>query len=203
MSPQSPELFANETLDQLSYTPNLISSKGQTATSQGKKDACLYRKEIDESYYAIKRIGSKIKPTPRKLAERKLREWLDDLEREELSPAPKISFRELLEKYRAVNAGKSSKSKGNIEWAINTLRKSWKQGFDIPVATILASDASSWLAQQKNLKPNSYNELSRQLKNIFELALNDRVISRSPCDGVTNKRERIARDGRDPERGAI
>jgi hypothetical protein len=36
---------------------------------------------------------------------------------------------------------------------------------------------SSWLARQNNLKPNSYNELSRQLKNIFELALNDRVIS--------------------------
>jgi hypothetical protein len=66
----------------------------------------------------------------RKLAERKLREWLDGLEREEFSPASTISFRELLEKYRAVNAGKSLKTKGNIEWAINTLRKSWKRGFD-------------------------------------------------------------------------
>jgi integrase len=166
---------------------------------------CLKRHEINGNYYAVKKIRGKIKThafrsesgitiRDRKLAERKLREWLDGLEREELSPAPKISFRELLEKYRAVNAGKSSKSKGNIEWAINTLRKSWKQGFDIPVATILASDASSWLAQQKNLKPNSYNELSRQLKNIFKLALNDRVISRSPYDGVTNKRKRVAKE---------
>ncbi len=130
----------------------------------------------------------------RKLAERKLREWLDGLEREELSPAPTINFGELLEKYRAVNAGKSPKTKGNIEWAINTLRKSWKRGFDIPVATILASDVSSWLARQNNLKPNSYNELSRQLKNIFELALNDRVISRSPYAGVTNKRKRVTKE---------
>jgi hypothetical protein len=58
------------------------------------------------------------------------------LEQEELSPAPTINFGELLEKYRAVNAGKSLKTKRNIEWAINTLRKSWKRGFDIPVATI-------------------------------------------------------------------
>jgi hypothetical protein len=235
-------LIANETLYQLSYTPNSLitrnlytrlgSSCGYLSISSvcTKIDAvrksgihsaakrntsqllrsipnvpCLKRHEINGNYYAVKKIRGKIKThafrsesgitiRDRKLAERKLREWLDGLEREELSPAPKISFRELLEKYRAVNAGKSSKSKGNIEWAINTLRKSWKQGFDIPVATILASDASSWLAQQKNLKPNSYNELSRQLKNIFKLALNDRVISRSPYDGVTNKRKRVAKE---------
>jgi hypothetical protein len=53
---------------------------------------------------------------------------------------------------------------------------------------------SSWLARQNNLKPNSYNELSRQIKNIFDLALNDRVISRSPYAGATNKRKRVARE---------
>ena len=88
--------------------------------------------------------------------------------------------------------------------AINTLRKSWKRGVDVPVATILASDASSWLARQSNLKPNSYNELSRQLKNIFELALNDRVISVSPYAGITNRRKRVTKDtGSDSERGTI
>jgi hypothetical protein len=65
------------------------------------------------------------------------------LEREELSPAQPINFGELLEKYRAVNSGKSPKTRDNIEWTINTLRKSWKRGFDIPVATILASDVNS------------------------------------------------------------
>ena len=53
---------------------------------------------------------------------------------------------------------------------------------------------SSWLARQNHLKPNSDNELSRQLKNIFELALNDRVISRSPYASATNKRKRVARE---------
>jgi integrase len=166
---------------------------------------CLKRHQINGNYYAVKKIRGKIKThalrsesgiviTDRKLAERKLREWLDGLEREELSPAPPINFSELLEKYRAVNAGKSPKTRGNIEWAINTLRKSWKRGFDVPVATILASDVSSWLARQNNFKPNSYNELSRQLKNIFELALNDRVISVSPYAGITNKRKRVNKE---------
>jgi integrase len=188
---------------------NGIDSAAKRSTSQLLRSIpnvpCLKRHEINGNYYAVKKIRGKIKTqalrseggiaiTDRKLAERKLREWLDGLEREELSPAPPSSFGELLEKYRAVNVGKSRKTKGNIEWAINTLRRSWKRGFDIPVATILASDVSSWLARQNNLKPNSYNELSRQLKNIFDLALNDRVISRSPYAGATNKRKRVARE---------
>ena len=188
---------------------NGIDSAAKRSTSQLLRSIpnvpCLKRHEINGNYYAVKKIRGKIKTqalrseggiaiTDRKLAERKLREWLDGLEREELSPAPPISFEELLQKYRAVNAGKSSKTKGNIEWAIKTLRRSWKRGFDIPVATILASEVSSWLARQNNLKPNSYNELSRQLKNIFDLALNDRVISRSPYAGATNKRKRVARE---------
>jgi integrase len=188
---------------------NGIDSAAKRSTSQLLRSIpnvpCLKRHEINGNYYAVKKIRGKIKThalraergvaiRDRKLAERKLREWLDGLEREELSPAQPISFGELLDKYRAVNAGKSPKTKGNIEWAINTLRKSWKRGFDIPVATILASDASSWLARQNNLKPSSYNELSRQLKNIFELALNDRVISGSPYAGITNKRKRVTKE---------
>ena len=62
---------------------------------------------INGNYYAVKKIRGKIKThalrsesgiaiTDRKLAERKLREWLDGLEREELSPAQPINFGELL-----------------------------------------------------------------------------------------------------------
>jgi hypothetical protein len=196
-----------------------IDSAAKRSTSQLLRSIpnipCLKRHEINGNYYAVKKIRGKIKThalrpksrrvaiRDRKLAERKLREWLDDLEREELSPAQAINFGELLEKYRAINTGKSPKTKGNIEWAINTLRKSWTRGFDVPVATILASDVSSWLARQNNLKPNTYNELSRQLKNIFELALNDRVISVSPYAGITNKRKRVEGTGSDPESRAI
>ena len=198
---------------------NRIDSAAKRNTSQLLRSIpnvpCLKRHEINGNYYAVKKIRGKIKThalrsergiaiRDRKLAERKLREWLDGLEREELSPAQPINFGELLEKYRAVNAGKSPKTKGNIEWAINTLRKSWKRGFDIPVATILASDVSSWLARQNNLKPNSYNELSRQLKNIFELALNDRAISGLLTPGITNKRKRVTKEPDPiPSRGAI
>ena len=122
-------LIANETLYQLSYTPNLLISVSYMAISgsekmlvytskadEGKRYRratkrstsqllrsipnvpCLKRHEINGNYYAVKKIRGKIKThalrsesgiaiTDRKLAERKLREWLDGLEGEELSPA--------------------------------------------------------------------------------------------------------------------
>ena len=51
MSPQLPELFANETLYQLSYTPNLRSQVSYMTISGIVKDACLYRHEIIGNYY--------------------------------------------------------------------------------------------------------------------------------------------------------
>jgi hypothetical protein len=54
-------LIANETLYQLSYTPNLINFRKLHNHLRSKKDACLYRHEINGNYYAIKKIRSKIK----------------------------------------------------------------------------------------------------------------------------------------------
>jgi integrase len=181
---------------------------GQRSTSQLLRSIpnvpCLKRHEINGNYYAVKKIHGKIKShalrsengtpiTDRKIAERKLRVWLDGLDKAEVAPSPTMTFEELLVKYRAVNAGKSQKTRNNIEWAINSLRKSWKRGFEISVTAILASDLSMWLAQQTDLKPNSFNELSRQLKNIFELALHDQIVPKSPYKGVTNKRKRVTK----------
>jgi hypothetical protein len=122
LSPQPPKLFANETLYQLSYTPNLIDFSELHGNLRSKKDAlsipvqtmkangidsatkrstsqflrsilnvsCLKRHELNENYYAIKRIRGKVKThalrsessiaiTDRKVDELKLR----GLERED------------------------------------------------------------------------------------------------------------------------
>ena len=54
-------LIANETLYQLSYTPNLINFRHLDGNLRSKKDACLYHHEIIGNYYAKKKICSKIK----------------------------------------------------------------------------------------------------------------------------------------------
>jgi hypothetical protein len=74
------------------------------------------------------------------------------------------------------------KTRANIEWSTQRAQEIPELRFQVPVREILTSDLGSWLTQQNRLKPNSYNEISRQLKNIFNLAVNDQVIVRSPYD---------------------
>jgi hypothetical protein len=52
LSPQSPKLFANETLYQLSYTPNTINSRDLLSNFRSTKNTCLYRfQQRRESWY--------------------------------------------------------------------------------------------------------------------------------------------------------
>jgi hypothetical protein len=82
---------------------------------------CLKRHEIYGTYYAVKKIRGKIKThalrsesrisiTDRKLAERKLREWLDGLERGRNVPLRQWISANCSKNHRAVNAGKSPKT---------------------------------------------------------------------------------------------
>jgi hypothetical protein len=93
--------------------------------------------------------------TDRKIAERKLREWLEGLVHPRATPRAEMTFGELLDKHRAVNAGKSVKTIANI-----------------------------------HLKPNSYNETSSQLKNLFNLVFNSgRAVSLRGCDEQAQARD--------------
>ncbi len=65
-------LIANETLYQLSYTPNMINFKKLHGNHRSKKDACLYRHEIMDNY-AAKKIRSKIKTHALRSASGKVR----------------------------------------------------------------------------------------------------------------------------------
>jgi hypothetical protein len=56
-----PKPFANETLYQLSYTPNLTNFAKLPSISRSRKDACLHRHEIIGNYYARRKIRSQLK----------------------------------------------------------------------------------------------------------------------------------------------
>jgi hypothetical protein len=64
---------------------------------------CLYRHGLSGTYYAIPKIRGKrkehsLKTPERKLAERKLKKWLADLEKIE-ADAERTSLRKLIDKY--------------------------------------------------------------------------------------------------------
>ncbi len=166
---------------------------------------CLKRHRLTGEYYGVKKVAGKgikqfklrsdagLAISERKMAERFLRTWIDGL----TAPVPEkpasVTFGQLLEKHRAATAGLAQKSKNNVEWTINTLKRTWTLGFDVSVPDVRTSDLSAWFAKLHQLQPASFNEISRQIKNVFALAVHDEIIAKSPYEGVQTKRKRVNR----------
>jgi hypothetical protein len=69
---------------------------------------CLYRHVLNRGYYGIKKVGGKrkehsLKTTDRKLAERRLKVWLENLEKIDTS-VERLTLQELVEKLQKANA---------------------------------------------------------------------------------------------------
>src|SRR5580700_5931580 len=100
----------------------------------------LYRHSHSGRYYAFKKLNGKrhecsLKTTDRKIAERRLRDWvrnLDTIDRE----LEKTTLRELLQKFVAANQGKSPKTRATNASIIAALRRTWPGGIDIEVRNI-------------------------------------------------------------------
>ena len=74
---------------------------------------CLYRHKVNDTYYGVKKISGKrkehsLKTTERKLAERKLKGWIADLDKVD-GDAAKTVLSSLLDKFVAINQGKPSR----------------------------------------------------------------------------------------------
>lgn len=153
---------------------------------------CLYRHNLNNGYYAIKRIRGKRKEhslgtSDRKVAERKLKEWTADLDKVD-AKAAKMTLKALLEKFQAVNKGRAAKTQATDQSIVNVFKKTWRHGLGMQVAEIKPSDLNEWLAgHEARLKHSSYNRYCGFLKQLFEVALADQVIGRSPFEGVKTK----------------
>jgi integrase len=147
--------------------------------------SCLYRHTVNSTYYGIKKAGGKRKEhsldtTDRQIAERKLRAWITSLGK--IDPeAEKTTLAELLEKFTTTRSGMSKSTQNTESGIINSLKKNWKHGLDIRVSRIRPSMLDEWLATvEPSLKNSSYNRYTLFVKQLFELALGDKMISESP-----------------------
>ncbi|MDB6122362.1 MAG: hypothetical protein JWQ71_1355 [Pedosphaera sp.] len=147
---------------------------------------CLYRHKVNATYYGIKKIGSKrkehsLQTTDRKIAERKLKRWLEDFDKID-SNAERTTFSELLDKFSAANEGKGKKTRATNTSIINVLKKTWAADLQMRVSHIRPSHLNEWLAlHEGQLKHTSYNRYAGFLKQLFEIAVGDKMISESPC----------------------
>ncbi|MDR3401122.1 MAG: tyrosine-type recombinase/integrase [Chthoniobacter sp.] len=172
----------------------------------------LYRHE-NGSYYGKKKIlgvrkvaalttpdGQNI--TERKAAESALRAWIAKLDK----PTPQIakeSFGAWLEKLKILWGGKAESTVDKIDWTrrcfemdLESQKGRGVKILETPIDEIKPSDLSAFFARRSLvLGANAHNEMSRIIKNTFELALNDGVIRESPYLKVprTIRRKKIIR----------
>jgi hypothetical protein len=153
---------------------------------------CLYRHKLNETYYGVKKAGRKRKEhslgtTDRKLAELRLKTRIDDLDRID-ARAAKITIAALMEKFLAVKKSRAEKTRATNQSIINVFKQTWHHGLNMQVGEIKPSHLNEWLARHEGrLKNTSYNRYAGFLKQLFEIAIGDRMIAKSPFEVVKTK----------------
>lgn len=152
----------------------------------------LYRHRDRGTYYAIKKVLGKRKEhslgtTDRKLAERRMKEWIRTLEKID-SAMEHTTLKQLLQKFEKANLGKASKTQATNTSIIKQLRSNWGYDLNMRVGDIRASHLNEWLANhEQRLKHTSYNRYAGFLKQLFAIAVADRIIAESPFESVTTR----------------
>jgi len=146
----------------------------------------LYRNSATGVYLAIKCLGGKrrersLKTTDRKLAERRMKEWVESFAR--INPElERITLRELLAKYLLIMRAKSRSTMRRAGYIAGCFTKTWKFGMDIEVRNIRPSMLDEWLAlHEPRLKNSSYNLYVGFIRSVFEIAAKDKVVIESPA----------------------
>ncbi len=145
----------------------------------------LYRHTHSGRYYGAKKIHGKrrevsLRTTDRQIAERRLRDWIASLHRTD-HEKERTTFRQLIATFVAINSGKSTNTQTTHRSVIKRLHKTWRFGLDMEVRDIRPSHLEEWLAlEEARLKNTSYNRYAGCVRQMFEIAVNDRIIAESP-----------------------
>ena len=143
----------------------------------------LYRHSRSGTYYGVKKLRGKrkersLRTADRKIAERRFREWIGNLEKVD-TEVEKTTLKQLSDKLIAINQGKS-KSTRYISLSVLEDFQQWC-GVHTQIRDIRPSKIEEWLAHHhRHLRASSSNRYSGVLKQLFEIAVGDRIIAESP-----------------------
>jgi integrase len=157
------------------------------------KTACLYRYKPTGQYFARVRFGGKLhrkklKATDYQVARRKLADFKRDLERTD-ARLSNTSLNEALNKYERAIGALSPKTQRDRLSIIEKLRRDWYGADFLPLPTIKPSDVEVWLSRHYGqLSAAAYNAALSVLRNVFDLAVRDRIIAESPAASLTYKK---------------
>jgi len=156
-----------------------------------KVGECLYRYSSNGVYYArIKTEGKEIKrslgTTDQHLAKRKLARFKEEQRRIDRSQG-RITLAELCARYLKTVQHQKAKTFERKEAIVYRLLRNWPTGPQTSVLKIRPSDVDVWLSGFK-FGPASRNLYISCVKEIFELAVRDRIIPDSPAAHLRSAR---------------
>ena len=148
-------------------------------------------------YYAriqvnLKDIRKSLKTTDYALARRRLRDLRDDLEQTG-GASEQISIEQLCDRYLKTVQDQAKKTKAAKERAARAVKKDWPGGARVHISDVKHSQVASWLASCP-AGPDTHNVRLDFIRAAFDLALRDRLIARSPVDGIKTKKRKKEKD---------
>jgi integrase len=149
----------------------------------------LYRHSGTGNYYGVKKLHGRRKErslgtADRKIAERRFREWVENLGKVD-SEVEKTTLGQLAARLHAVNGGGSDGTQAATRAIVDQFIRWLPFGATVQVREIRPSQLDEWLAlHERRLKNTSYNRYAGCLKQLFDVAVKDRIISESPCKNL-------------------
>jgi integrase len=154
-----------------------------------KVGECLYRYSNGVYYARFKADGKEIrrslKTTDRDLARRNLAELKKQRQQIDCSQG-KVTLRELTNRWLRTVQDFKPKTLEQKNYVAARIKEHWPTGTLVQVSKIKPSDCDLWLARCAQVSRKSFSASSRNahvqiLKEVFALALRDRIISDSPA----------------------
>jgi integrase len=149
-----------------------------------KVGECLYRYSSNGVYYARfessgKEIRRSLRTTDRASAQRALA-WLKQ-EREQIDPAQgKLTLGELCDRYSATIQHQAPKTVQRKLFIVHRVKSHWPTGRVTQIAKVKPSHVDLWLSRY-DFGSASRNLFISCIKEIFALAVRDRIITASPA----------------------
>jgi hypothetical protein len=145
----------------------------------------LYRYSATKKYYAVFKCHGKtrwvsLNTTDRELAGRRVKDEIAKHRRLD-AKAVAMKLEALLGLYEQSIQGFAKKTQGTRKSILKMFRNGWKHGLDMDVKVVTKGQLVIWLNEQRGrLKNSSFNEYTRFIRQLFEVALNHGAIVEFP-----------------------
>jgi len=148
---------------------------------------CLYRNTSNNIYYVKTQIHGReftrsLRTTDRALANRKRDEFRNEQRQLDHASADRLTVAGLCERYRPTFAHQKPKTKVTKNAFIDLILDTWPTGKFTRIGEVRPSDCDLWLARQaSHLAVSSRNGYVWFLRDLFEIAVRDRLLAHSPA----------------------